>query len=211
MDAKRVRRHQAGEPFGPLDQCDPVGTECLIEAEVGGLSGVVDPIQIEVLDRRRPVVPLTEDERWARDGYIAPMQGPNERSNKRRFARAEAAGQRHRGPGTQRCSEPDGDRFESGKVEKSEDVRGHALPFAERILVLVRASDVIVGIFAGAVCAVVSAAFEGGILAFRFFTIDHLGAHFGGGFAILAVAGAALGGLVAFGAGTLFLREPVTP
>ena len=76
---------------------------------------------------------------------------------------------------------------------------------------LVRASDVVVGIIAGAVCAVVSAAFEGGILAFRFFTIDHLGGHFGGGFAILAVAGAAIGGLVAFGAGTLFLREPATP
>ena len=111
----------------------------------------------------------------------------------------------------QRCSEPDGDRIECGEVEKIEDVRGHALPFAERIVVLVRASDVVVGIFAGAVCAVASAAFEGGILAFRFFTIDHLGAHFGAGFAILAIVGGALGGLVAFGAGTLFLREPVTP
>jgi hypothetical protein len=84
------------------------------------------------------------------------------------------------------------------------------LPFDERITVLVRASDVVVGIIAGAVCAVVSAAFEGGILAFRFFTIDHLGGHFGAEFAILAGAGAAIGGLVAYGAGAFFRREPVT-
>jgi hypothetical protein len=84
------------------------------------------------------------------------------------------------------------------------------LPFDERIKVLVRASDVIVGVIAGAVCAVLSAAFEGGILAFRFFTIDHLGGHFGSGFAILALAGGAIGGLVALAAGTLFRREPAT-
>jgi hypothetical protein len=85
------------------------------------------------------------------------------------------------------------------------------LPFDERIKVLVRASDVIVGVIAGAVCAVLSAAFEGGILAFRFFSIEHLGDHFGGEFAVFALAGAAIGGLVALGAGTLFRREHVTP
>jgi hypothetical protein len=77
--------------------------------------------------------------------------------------------------------------------------------------VLVRASDVVVGIIAGAVCAVLATAYEGGILALRFFSIDHLGGHFGNGFAILALAGAAIGGVVALGAGTLFRREPVTP
>jgi hypothetical protein len=211
VDVNRAGRHQARESFGPLDHRDPVGTERLIETEIGGFCGILDPIQVEVLDRRRPVVPLAEDESRTRDGYIVAMQRPYEGSNKRRFARAEATGQRERGARTQRSSEPGGDRVECGEVEKVENVRGHALPFAERIRVLVRASDVVVGIIAGAVCAVVSAAFEGGILAFRFFTIDHLGAHFGGEFAILAVAGAALGGLVAFGAGALFLREPATP
>ncbi|MGA2391980.1 MAG: hypothetical protein ABSH03_01350 [Candidatus Lustribacter sp.] len=96
-------------------------------------------------------------------------------------------------------------------VEKFEDVRGHALPFDERIKVLVRASDVVVGVIAGAVCAVLSAAFEGGILAFRFFSIDHLGGHFGSEFAIVAFAGAAIGGLVALTAGTLFRREHARP
>jgi hypothetical protein len=76
--------------------------------------------------------------------------------------------------------------------------------------VLVRASDVVVGIIAGAVCAVVSAAFEGGILAFRFFSIDHLGGHFGAEFAVFAIAGAAIGGLVALGAGSFFRRERAT-
>jgi hypothetical protein len=74
--------------------------------------------------------------------------------------------------------------------------------------VLVRISDVVVGVIAGAVCAVLSAAFEGGILAFRFFSIGHLGAHFGSDFAILGLAGAATGGIVAFGAGALFRAEP---
>ena len=73
-----------------------------------------------------------------------------------------------------------------------------------------RASDVVVGIIAGAVCAVLSAAFEGGILALRFFSIDHLGGHFGNEFAVFALAGGAIGGLVALGAGTLFRREPAT-
>jgi hypothetical protein len=77
--------------------------------------------------------------------------------------------------------------------------------------VLVRASDVVVGIIAGAVCAVLSAAFEGGILALRFFSIGHLGGHFGGDFAILVLAGAAIGGLVALGAAALFRPEHATP
>jgi hypothetical protein len=75
--------------------------------------------------------------------------------------------------------------------------------------VLVRASDVVLGVIAGAVCAVLSAAFEGGILAFRFFSIGHLGGHFGSEFAVVALAGAAIGGLVALTAGRLFRPEPV--
>jgi hypothetical protein len=211
VDADCARRHQVREPFGPLDHGDPVGPECLVQTEVGGLGRVVDPVQIEVLDRRRSVVALAKDEGWARDGYIAPMQRPDQGSNEGGFARTKAAGQRERGAGNEGQSEPGSDRIECIPVEKIEDVRGHALPFDERISVLVRASDVVVGIIAGAVCAVVSAAFEGGILAFRFFTIDPLGAHFGAEFAIFALAGAAIGGLVAFGAGAGFLREPVTP
>ena len=139
------------------------------------------------------------------------MQRRDECSDESRFARAKVAGQRQRIARTQRLREPSGDRAKRIKIEKIEEFRGHALPFDERIKVLVRASDVIVGVIAGAVCAVLSAAFEGGILAFRFFSIDHLGGHFGGEFAVFALAGAAIGGLVALGAGTLFRRERVTP
>jgi hypothetical protein len=73
--------------------------------------------------------------------------------------------------------------------------------------VLVRASDVVVGIIAGAVCAVLSAAFDGGILALRFFSIGHLGDRFGAEFAILVLAGAGIGGLVGLGAAALFRPE----
>jgi hypothetical protein len=138
------------------------------------------------------------------------MQRVDESPDEGGFARAEVARQRQRIARMQRLRKASGDRAKLIAVEKIEDVRGHALPFDERIDVLVRASDVVVGIIAGAVCAVLSAAFEGGILAFRFFSIDHLGGHFGSGFAVVALAGAAIGGLVAFGTGTLFRREPAT-
>ncbi len=68
--------------------------------------------------------------------------------------------------------------------------------FDEENQVLVRVSDVVVGVIAGAVCAVLAAAFEAGILAFRFFTIAHVGDHFGSGLLLLLLFGAAIGGLV---------------
>jgi hypothetical protein len=138
------------------------------------------------------------------------MQCRDESPDESRFAGAKVAGQRQRVAWTQRFSELGRHGAKPVEVEKIEEFRGHALPFDERIEVLVRASDVVVGIIAGAVCAVLSAAFEGGILALRFFSIDHLGGHFGNEFAVFALAGAAIGGLVALGAGTLFRREPAT-
>ncbi len=211
MDANGVRRKQTREPLGPLDHGDPIGPEGLLETQFDGLGRIVDAEEVEVLDRGCPGIALAEDESWARDGYIAPMQRADEGSDKSRLTRAELARQAQRIARTQGRGEPDGSRAECSLVEKIEDVRGHALPFDERIKVLVRASDVIVGVIAGAVCAVLSAAFEGGILAFRFFSIEHLGDHFGGEFAVFALAGAAIGGLVALAAGTLFRRERVTP
>jgi hypothetical protein len=210
VDADGPGRKQIRKPLGPLDDGDAVGPECLFEPEVGALGGIVHPIEVEVLDGRRPIVPLAKDESWARDGYIAAMELRDECSDESRFTGAEVAGQRQRIARTKRLREPGGDRAKRIKIEKIEEFRGHALPFDERIEVLVRASDVVVGIIAGAVCAVLSAAFEGGILALRFFSIEHLGGHFGNEFAVFALAGGAIGGLVAFGAGTLFRREPAT-
>ncbi len=80
--------------------------------------------------------------------------------------------------------------------------------FDEENQVLVRVSDVVVGVIAGAVCAVLAVAFEAGILAFRFFTIGHLGDHFGSGPVLLVLAGAAIGGVVGASVHPLFgLRE----
>jgi hypothetical protein len=78
--------------------------------------------------------------------------------------------------------------------------------FDEENVVLVRLSDVVVGVIAGAVCAVLAAAFEAGILAFRFFSIGHVGGHFGDGVAILALVGAAIGGVVGASVRPLFTR-----
>jgi hypothetical protein len=210
-DGDRVRREQTRQPFRPLDDGDPIGPERLFETEVSGVGRILDAEEVEVLDRGRSVIPLAEDECRTRDGYITAMQRANEGADEGGFTGAEFAGERQRVARAEGRGEPSSSRSERILVEKIEDVRGHALPFDERIRVLVRASDVVVGIIAGAVCAVLSAAYEGGILALRFFSIDHLGGHFGNGFAILALAGAAIGGVVALGAGTLFRREPVTP
>jgi hypothetical protein len=139
------------------------------------------------------------------------VQCPNQGSDESRFARAEVAGQRQRRARTQRRRELGRDAGETVLIEKIADVRGHETLFDESILVLVRATDVLVGTIAGAVCAVLSAVYEGGILALRFFSIEHLGDHFGIGFLIVGFAGAAIGGLAAFGAGTLFRRERATP
>jgi hypothetical protein len=76
--------------------------------------------------------------------------------------------------------------------------------FDEENSVLVRVSDAVVGVIAGAVCAVLAAAFEAGILAFRFFSIGHLGGHFGDPIAILALIGAAIGGIVGLSVRPLF-------
>jgi hypothetical protein len=82
--------------------------------------------------------------------------------------------------------------------------------FDEENVVLVRVSDVVVGVIAGAVCAVLAAAFEAGIVALRFFSIDHLGSHFGDGVALLALLGAAVGGVVGASVRPLFGR-PQSP
>jgi hypothetical protein len=205
-----VLRKEPRQAVRPFDHGDPVGPEGFVEPEVGGFSRILDPVQVEMLDRGRTVVALAEDESRAGDGYIVSMQRVDKESDESRFPRAELARQRHRVARTQRLRKAARELSESIAVEKIQDVRGHALLFAESNRVLVRASDVVVGIIAGAVCAVVSAAFEGGILAFRFFSIDHLGGHFGAEFAVVAIAGAAIGGLVALGAGTFFRREPAT-
>ncbi len=81
------------------------------------------------------------------------------------------------------------------------------MSFDEENQVLVRVSDVVAGVIAGAVCAVLAAAFEAGIVAFRFFTIGHLGGHFGGSVALLALAGAAIGGIVGASVRPLFARR----
>ncbi|GAC1416770.1 MAG: hypothetical protein NVSMB64_26880 [Candidatus Velthaea sp.] len=62
--------------------------------------------------------------------------------------------------------------------------------------VFLRVSDVLVGIVAGAVCSVLAAAFEAGILALRFFSIGHVGGKFGSDFLIVALLGAIVGGIV---------------
>jgi hypothetical protein len=79
--------------------------------------------------------------------------------------------------------------------------------FDEENPVLVRVSDVVVGVIAGAVCAVLAAAFEAGIVAFRFFSIGHIGGHFGDGVAVLALVGGAIGGVVGMSVRPLFNRR----
>jgi hypothetical protein len=70
--------------------------------------------------------------------------------------------------------------------------------------VLLRLSDVLVGIIAGAVCSVLAAAFEAGILALRFISIGRVGGGLGSGLFWIALIGAVIGGLVGLLVGALF-------
>ena len=67
----------------------------------------------------------------------------------------------------------------------------------------IRVSDVLVGIVAGAVCSVLAAAFEAGILVFRFFSVGRIGGGFGSKILLIAVFGAVVGGLVGWLVGAI--------
>jgi hypothetical protein len=68
-----------------------------------------------------------------------------------------------------------------------------------------------VGIIAGAVCSVLAAAFEAGILFARVFTIGRVGGGFGSGFIWIALSGALVGGIVGLLVGGIFNRRETQP
>ena len=74
---------------------------------------------------------------------------------------------------------------------------------------LLRASDVLVGIIAGAVCSVIAALFEASILTLRFFSLGRVGGGVGSKLLFIAIMGAIVGGIVGFLVGALFKqRDP---
>lgn len=74
---------------------------------------------------------------------------------------------------------------------------------------LLRASDVLVGIIAGAVCSVIAALFEASILTLRFFSLGRVGGGVGSKLLLIAIVGAIVGGIVGFLVGALFKqRDP---
>jgi len=97
------------------------------------------------------------------------------------------------------------------RVQRGQPVEDVFLSFQNTPKVLLRMSDVLVGICAGAVCSVFAAAFEASILTLRFFTLGKVGGGLGSKLLLIAIIGAILGGLVGFLVGALFKqREPVT-
>jgi membrane protein YqaA with SNARE-associated domain len=80
---------------------------------------------------------------------------------------------------------------------------------SEWCLVLLRASDVLVGIIAGAVCSVIAALFEASVLTLRFFSLGRVGGGVGSKLLLIAIVGAIVGGIVGFLVGALFkTRDP---
>jgi hypothetical protein len=70
-------------------------------------------------------------------------------------------------------------------------------------------SDVLVGIIAGAICSVLAALFEFGILTLRFFSLGRVGGGVGSKLLFIAIMGAIVGGIVGFLVGALFKqRDP---
>ena len=75
---------------------------------------------------------------------------------------------------------------------------------------LLRTSDVLVGIIAGAVCSVIAAIFETLVLTARFFSI-HAGVGLGSRLLLIALVGAVVGGFVGFLVGALFKQRDPAP
>jgi hypothetical protein len=76
--------------------------------------------------------------------------------------------------------------------------------------VLFKGIDVLVGVITGAICSVVAAVIEAVMAALRVFPVAHLGSAIGGKLAVIGVAGAIFGGLVALVPGVIVkAREKV--
>jgi hypothetical protein len=73
--------------------------------------------------------------------------------------------------------------------------------------VLLRLSDVLVGVLAGTICSVVAAAFEAFVLSERFFSLGHVGGGLGSRLFLIAIVGAILGGIVGLLTGALFKQR----
>jgi lipopolysaccharide export LptBFGC system permease protein LptF len=69
--------------------------------------------------------------------------------------------------------------------------------------VLLRVSDVLVGVVAGAVCSVLAAGFEAFIVTFRFISVGHVGGGLGSKVALIAFLGAIVGGIVGLAVGAI--------
>ncbi len=68
---------------------------------------------------------------------------------------------------------------------------------------LLRVSDVLVGVVAGAVCSVLAAGFEAFIVTFRFFSVGHVGGGIGSKVVLIALFGAIVGGVVGCAVGAI--------
>ena len=69
--------------------------------------------------------------------------------------------------------------------------------------VFLKGLDVVVGVITGAVCSVLVAVIETVMAALRVFPVAHVGQAFGDKLAIIALAGALFGGLVALPLGVI--------
>lgn len=69
--------------------------------------------------------------------------------------------------------------------------------------VFVKGLDVLVGVITGAICSVLVVVIETVMAALRVFPVAHVGQAFGGKLAIVALAGALFGGLVALPLGVI--------
>jgi hypothetical protein len=133
------------------------------------------------------------------------VERSHERAYERRLPGAELAGECDDIAGRQV-----GGEARSVRAQRDQPVEDVFLSFQNTRKVLLRMSDVLVGICAGAVCSVFAAAFEASILTLRFFTLGKVGGGLGSKLVLIAIFGAILGGLVGFLVGALFKqREPV--
>lgn len=90
FDVPCIGRDECIDPLGPFDDGDSVVAEKLIKTKTGKFNGRFDPIEVEVVDEKRPFVNLQESKGGAL-GRVLNLEAFEKSLDKGCFSRAEIA------------------------------------------------------------------------------------------------------------------------
>jgi hypothetical protein len=218
------RRHEMREPVRPLDERDRVVRKRVVESEFARLARVLDSVEVEMLDRGRPGIAMSEHEGRACN-LVRVSERARDGSDQGRLSGAEVANECDRVPRHERRCKTRRPTLEFPEVGDPHVLaRGHATcrpirnPSLEEVepqnaksnVMWWRANDVVVGVITGVLSAVVAALFEALFVTARFLSLGEHGGGLGSKMLVIALVGALVGGLVGFFLGAVIKPRPQT-